>query len=267
MTHVLNGVEWITETITRQVIEAPENRLLDFEGQAIFDTPLVGVADGDDPLFEEFRAAVGPRHLLPREVLRRYAPLDMDLTQVRVIAWALPFTDPIRRSNRGRRWPSRLYSLARNNGGALNDLVRRRAADTLRAQGGVAVAPVLTGEYDAFRSEVHTFASSWSERHVAYAAGLGRFGLNGTLITPLGSNVRLGSVVTNLPLEITPRQYRSHRAPCLERRGEGCGYCIERCPVGAISEEGLDKAKCYNMRQAIRERYMEAYHRITGERI
>ena len=182
MTHVLNGVEWITETITRQVIEAPENRLLDFEGQAIFDTPLVGVADGDDPLFEEFRAAVGPRHLLPREVLRRYAPLDMDLTQVRVIAWALPFTDPIRRSNRGRRWPSRLYSLARNNGGALNDLVRRRAADTLRAQGGVAVAPVLTGEYDAFRSEVHTFASSWSERHVAYAAGLGRFGLNGTLI-------------------------------------------------------------------------------------
>jgi len=252
---------WTEQTISRLVLEAPENRLADFGGQPIFDAPLIGVADGDDSIFKDFQAVVSPRHLLPREILQRYSPAGTDLTCVRVIAWALPFTEPIRRSNRGKEWPSRLYSVARNNGGALNYAVRRRLTEVLRKEGKVAVAPVLTEEYDAFRSRGQTFTSTWSERHIAYAAGLGRFGLNGCLITASGANVRLGSVVTNLPLEPTPREKESFRAPCLELKGEGCGRCIERCPVGAISREGLDKSKCYIWRKTIRERYLDAYSR------
>ncbi len=252
---------WIEQILCRLVQEAPENRLPDFGGQPIFGAPLVGVADGDDPLFEEFRHAVSPRHLLPRQVLWLYVRADAEPVQVRVIAWALPFTQAIRRSNRGEGWPSRLYSLARCNGGALNHGVRRRLTRILREHGYAAVAPVLTEHYDAFRSPEHIFSSSWSERHVAFAAGLGQFGLNGSLITPLGTTVRLGSVVTDLPITATPRTYEDYRAPCLRLNGEPCGLCVERCPVGAISRSGLDKSKCYQMRRAVRDRFMDTYSR------
>ncbi|MCD6415082.1 MAG: epoxyqueuosine reductase [Planctomycetes bacterium] len=260
---------WIERTIAQLALEGPGNRLVDFAGQAVFDDPLVGVADGDDPLFERFRSVVSPRHLLPREVLSRYCAADADLSHVSVIVWALPFTEEIRRSNRGPDWPSELYSVARNSGGALNDEIRRDLTKMLRDFGWAAVAPVLAKEYDAFRSAEHTFSSSWSERHVAYAAGLGQFGLNGSLITPLGSNVRFGSVVTNLPIKPTPRAFGTHQAPCLESHGQVCRLCIERCPVGAISENGLDKSKCYAMRRAVRERCLETYaktfHMPLGE--
>ncbi len=251
----------IEQAVSKLVLEAPENFLRDFDGQPIFDAPLVGVADGDDPLFETFRSVVGPDHLLPRVVLRRHSTADAAPVQVRVIAWALPFAGVIRRSNQGSGLPSKLYSLARCNGGALNHEVRRHLAEMLRGHGYAAVAPVLTEGYDAHRSPEHTFSSSWSERHVAYAAGLGRFGLNGCLITPLGASVRLGSIVTNLPLEPARRASEDYRARCLQTGGRVCGGCIDRCPVGAISENGLDKSKCYGMRQAVRERFMEAYTR------
>jgi epoxyqueuosine reductase QueG len=123
------------------------------------------------------------------------------------------------------------------------------------------VAPVLTEHYDAFRSPEHAFASTWSERHVAYAAGLGQFGLNGSLITPLGANVRLGSVVTDMPVPPTARRWKTHRAPCLDSRGEACDRCIQKCPMGAVSAQGLDKSKCYAMRQAVRDRFLSDYAR------
>jgi epoxyqueuosine reductase QueG len=254
---------WIEETVSRLVLEAPENRLVDYGGQPIFDLPLVGIANGDDPLFEVFSEVVSPRHLLPRDILRRNSPRGADLTQVSVVAWVLPFTTKIRHSNRVQSWPSRLYSMARNNGGALNYKIRHRLTQILRRSGSAAVAPTLTEEYDAFRTPEHMFGSSWSERHIAYAAGLGRFGLNGSLVTPKGTSVRLGSIVTNLSVERTQRGNSDYRAPCLETGGQECRVCIDRCPVGAISRDGLDKAKCYAMRKRIRERYLEQYVRGT----
>jgi epoxyqueuosine reductase QueG len=243
------------------VIEAPENRLADFDDLPIFGSPAIAVADGDDPAFQMLRQAVSPEHMQPRDVLARHASPGGDLAHVRVVVWALPFTKPVRRSNRGGRWPSRLYSAARNNGGALNFAVRRRLAEHLRAEGYAAAAPVLDDRYDAFRSPRHTFASTWSERHAAWAAGLGLFGLSGALITPLGTAVRIGSVVTTAPLEPTPRESNGHRAPCLADGGAQCGQCIERCPVGAISASGLDKERCYAMRKAVRQECLDEYAR------
>lgn len=247
---------WLSRAIRRLVAEAPENRLGDFDNQAIFDPPLVGVADGDEPLFARFREVVSATHILPRALLEE---AGVRLSRVRVVVWVLPFTEPVRESNRGRRWPSRLYSLARNNGGALNHLLRQRVVDLLNRRGHAAVAPVLTRHYDAFRSPQHVFSSTWSERHAAFAAGLGQFGLNRALITPLGSFVRIGSVVTDLEVAPTPRPCGDHRAPCLASGGEECGRCVDHCPVGAISASGMDKSLCYGMRNAVREKFMDAY--------
>ncbi len=91
---------WLEDTITHLVLDSPENRLIDFRGQPIFDSPLVGVACGDDPLFELFRKVVSARHLQPQEFLNRYAPEDADLAHVNVIVWVLPFAKEVRCPNR-----------------------------------------------------------------------------------------------------------------------------------------------------------------------
>lgn len=244
--------------LTHLVNTSSVNCLADFGNQPIFDAPLMGVADGDAPIFERLRSVVDPGHFLPRHLIRAQYPQGVDLTVVRVVAWALPFAEGVRRSNRGA-MPSALYSAARNNGEALNDHLRTGLCRALIGEGYAAVAPAHLPEYDAFRDVQRTFTSTWSERHAAFAAGLGRFGLSAALITPAGINVRLGSLVTNAPLPVSPRPTEEHRAPCSIDGGAECGACIRLCPVGAISAGGLDKRKCYEMRQAVRRRFLDKY--------
>jgi epoxyqueuosine reductase QueG len=106
------------------------------------------------------------------------------------------------------------------------------------------VAPQLAPEWRSLDDAVVGVASTWSERHAAYAAGLGTFSLNDALITPRGIAHRLGSVVTDLALPATPRTAPDHRHNCLWFREQSCGRCISRCPVGAINHAGHDKTIC-----------------------
>ena len=87
-------------------------------------------------------------------------------------------------------------------------------------------------------------ASTWSERHMAYAAGLGTFGLSDGLITARGIAHRCGSVVVNAKWPASPRRFRDHHEYCSYMRDESCGVCIERCPAGAIGPDGHDKDRC-----------------------
>ncbi len=56
--------------------------------------------------------------------------------------------------------------------------------------------------------------------------------------------MRVGSVVAKADIELTPRPYADHQAYCLFFTDGGCGKCIDRCPVRAITEAGHDKEKC-----------------------
>lgn len=84
------------------------------------------------------------------------------------------------------------------------------------------------------------------KRHAAYAAGLGTFGLCDGLITPRGKAVRVGSVVAQIRIPATVRPYEDHHAYCLFYAQGACKKCISRCPVGALSEAGHDKMKCFS---------------------
>jgi epoxyqueuosine reductase len=57
---------------------------------------------------------------------------------------------------------------------------------------------MLASNWTVVNSQRYSYASSWSERHAAYAAGLGTFGLCDGLITARGKAVRFGSIISKL---------------------------------------------------------------------
>jgi len=249
------------------VRESPANRLEHIDGSLIFDAPLFGVADGDDPLFTEYKTIIGPYHLTPREVMEYALTEAPDTTHqtmqpLRVFTWVLPVAEPTRRSNRRQDVaPSERWAHTRYFGEKFNDAVRAFAVRWLREAGLLALAPIASPLFKTLMSDVdHAPSSTWSERHALYAAGQGTFSLNDGLITPRGIAHRCGAVVTNWPLTITPRRYATRTSNCLYLQAGRCGRCIKRCPVGAISTEGHDKLKCAEYVYGTLKPYSDAYH-------
>lgn len=72
-------------------------------------------------------------------------------------------------------------------------------------------------------------------------SGLGTFGLGDGLIIPLDKAMRLGSVLARIKLKPNQRPYNDHYEYRLFFSIGTCGKCMERCPVGTITEEGKDK--------------------------
>ena len=243
---------YLADRIVAFVRESPRNRLWRIDDTPIFGDPLVGFADGDDPLFQEYKTIIGSYHFTPRELIQYAADTFQDaphrsLEHVAVISWILPAVEQTRESNRReQKEPSRRWTHTRQYGEEFNDAVRYHVVDLLLEAGYLAITMSTTSplfkRYDA--GVPNTPSSNWSERHVAYAAGLGTFGLSDGFITPVGMAMRCGSVVTNLPLPASRRLYKNHVSNCLYLDEGTCGDCIKRCPAGAISAAGHDKQKC-----------------------
>jgi epoxyqueuosine reductase QueG len=111
----------------------------------------------------------------------------------------------------------------------------------LELMGHFAVTP---SRFVETKSTPNGLMAGWSERHVAYACGLGTFGLNGLMITSRGCAVYLNSIVCDLALTPTPRNKDSHTANCLYYYDGSCRKCIERCAGNAINDQGRSNLKC-----------------------
>lgn len=233
----------IRDEIAGFVRESPDNRFPE-GGAPFFDEPLIGFASAKDPLFEQFKQIIGDFHLTPAEIMRNsYGPAVGEAETV--ICWILPISRRTRESNRREeQTPSREWALTRSSGEQFNTLLRMYVVDLLRQIGALAVAPLLSGMWSPIRQEPAGLASTWSERHAAYVAGLGTFSLSDGLITERGIAHRCGSVITDARITPTPRTARSHQSNCLYFSEGSCGRCIRRCPAGAISHQGHDKEKC-----------------------
>ena len=69
---------FIENAIKEFVAGSPSNRLPAFHDDPVFDEPLVGFADGDDPIFQDYRRIIGDSHLTPREALAKHPQLMGD---------------------------------------------------------------------------------------------------------------------------------------------------------------------------------------------
>ena len=236
----------VSQVAQRFSESSPLNRLAHIDGSPIFDTPLLGYANGADPLFSQYKQIIGAIHMTPAEALSLDGLPAPDPSRISVIAWVLPIVERTRRSNRRRSHsPSRRWAHTKQYGEAFNDALRDRLVRALQEAGYRAIAPARTKAFRVYsKGVVRPPASSWSERHVCYAAGLGTFGLSDGLITPAGIAMRCGSIVTDMMLEPTPRLCASHTAYCQFLASGACGRCMERCPAGAITPDGHDKARC-----------------------
>ena len=209
---------FLAEAIARHVAESPLNRLKDIDGSPIFEAPLVGFADGDDPLFQLYKSVVGEFHLTPREAL---AGPDGDpdaFEHVGVVVWTLPVSEVTVRSNAERSdGPSLRWNNTRFQGEDYNDALRAHVVGLLQERGHRAVAP-MNAPYFKTLQLANGRASNWSERHIAYSAGLGTFSLTDAMITAKGITHRVGSAVTDAEFVPTPRPY-TRPYEYLPRRG------------------------------------------------
>jgi epoxyqueuosine reductase len=234
----------LVESIRQLAAGAASNRMPGQPDMVIFDEPLVRFADGDDPLFAEYKTIIDPGHLTPREALKAAFPAADLPEKLSVVSWILPITQATRASNRPEQTvPSRWWSHTRWFGEMFNNAVREQVVKLLTDAGYLATAPMTAPYFKMSGNEKGPF-SNWSERHVAYAAGHGTFSLSDGFITERGIAHRCGSVVTTAPFPPSPRSATGPYANCLYYADGSCGVCIERCPAGAITKDGHDKVKC-----------------------
>lgn len=187
---------WITGIIERFLIKSPLNNLQNEDNAPAWDDVLVGFASGADPLFQKYKEYIGPFHWTPLEIYNQYHPGSIAIPEeLTVISWVLPQRKVVRDMNRkARKFPAEEWARVRIEGEKFNAGLRAHIAKTLTDKGYPAVAPILAPNWAWVNSKNYGYASSWSERHAAYAAGLGTFGLCDGLITPKGKAMRAGSL-------------------------------------------------------------------------
>lgn len=256
---------WIEGVIRDFIDTSPLNTMGNQAGEPAWDYALVGFASGADRIWQQYKEFVGPFHWTPWEVFTQHCPKEPATPEeLTVVSWILPQRDAVRKANRrARKYPSQEWARIRVYGEDCNAGLRRHLVQSLKAAGHEAVAPMLVANWTIIKSERFSYASSWSERHAAHAAGLGTFGLCDGLITAKGKAMRAGSVIAKISIQPTPRPYAHHRAYCLFFADGTCGKCIDRCPVRAITEAGHNKEKCREHLVRSRE-YVKKNYRFEG---
>lgn len=226
------------------------------EGLVMYDEPLIGISSADDEIYRSFKdpGVIGELFLLPEEWMPEAKT---------VISFFLPFSERVRSSNRNEaESTSNEWLHARIEGQSFLERFLDALCRYFENTGIKACAPSIDSRLSVKRTRLPAddpegihYSSSWSERHVAYASGLGTFSLSRSLITEKGAAGRYGSIIISAEMVPDERTYSGLSDYCIM-----CGACIRRCPVGAISMEGGKNQKiCSRWVDFTKEKYAPRY--------
>lgn len=192
--------------------------------------PIISYADSTDELFYKLKTTVSPSHGLPTDFLENAKT---------VVAYFIPFREEVVKSNINEKASSNMWAKAYIETNRLIFDLNTFIQIELEALGFDSTVIPATHNFDEEK-----LISDWSHRHVAYIAGLGKFGLNNMLITDKGCCGRVGSFVTNLEIEATTRD---NKEKCLYKNSGICKKCVQRCVNDALKIDSFDRHKCYEM--------------------
>lgn len=217
----------ITNKIIEYVKSYPDRKNV----KNIWKEPIVGFADANGSYISALKEIVTPEHLLPGDF--------MENPNIG-ISYYIPFTEELATLNMNvegnlaaREW-SDAYNLTNT---MIHD-INQHIVEWLTDMGYRAASP--TGV--VFDKKL--ILSNWSQRHIAYAAGLGTFGINNMLISEKGCCGRYGSVVVDISVE--PDRILTEER-CLYKKNGSCKKCVKNCFSGALTTEGFDRKKCFEI--------------------
>lgn len=249
--HPLPDEVWFIQTLKDKIANHPDNVMdYPFYGEPFYEQPLVGFVRGNDPILEQYKEIIGPHHFTPFEIMRWQAenngvkpPAPEDLS---VVSFVMPFSPKTKRDNAAAvDWLSERWAQTRLLGEMFSQTIVREIVTDLMGRGILAVSPDVTPLFNKKRYPKVGWASPWSHRHMAYAAGLGTFGMHDFMITEKGAAVRFGSFVVNLKLKPNRKRSEDIHAYCQHYQGLECMQCAKRCPVEAITaQKAHDKEAC-----------------------
>lgn len=236
-----------------------EGNIVDIPGigeTLLYDEPVIGFASARDEIFETFRRkeVIGANFMGPDEWLPEAQA---------VVSFFLPISETVRKSNKADPSdPSKEWLYARIEGQEFIGKYMAAIKKMLEEKGiaacvpssderfGLKIEPTIEGLRPAFHAD-----SKWSERHAAYACGLGTFGLSRGLISEKGMAGRYASIIVSAEFEPTLRQYTGVYDWCIN-----CGACMRRCPANAISlKHGKNNLKCHKHVEKMKAKYSPRY--------
>ena len=190
--------------------------------------PLLATAKADNR-FDILPQIAADNHALPQDLLS---------SAKSVVVFFVPFIKELALENHKGEIPCRNWGLTYESTNRLINSMCGHIQHHLEDKGYKVESTPATHNFDHV-----TLSARWSHKHLGYLTGLGRFGVNAQFITSSGCAGRLGSLVTDAALGDSPLV--SEAELCLHKNGHKCLVCVNRCPVGAVSESGIDRKLCW----------------------
>lgn len=218
----------------------------------IFEEPIFCFGSAQDEYFTLFKdpSIIGTDFLTPEEWLPGAKT---------VISFFLSYTEAVKSGEKNTEfWPSDEWLHGRIEGQFLVNKLCLFLQSEMKIAGYQSMVPMLDERFRSYKlgsSQEMPYTSNWSERHAAFVGGMGTFGLSKGLITPKGTAGRFGSLITELYIEPSKREYQDIYEYCTM-----CGACTKKCPAGAISmENGKNHKLCSAHLNETIERYKPRY--------
>ena len=211
----------------------------------LYDDLLIGFQKADHPVFAQI-AQIIPEHLIPYDFLPE-SMLEKNSKRVGLSVVSFSFClnkKTVDENASAEFYPSHSWYVSTNRFNEFTSVFKRFIGNFFDQNKIRYVFPnSIKEKYRIIRKNGIKY-STWSERHIAYACGLGSFGLHGSLITDKGCAHRLMSVIIDNSFYNYNEPDQPWNKNCLSANNIKCGTCIKKCPVNSIQTTGRSIINC-----------------------